>query len=245
MQEERRPPLSDPKAMRALAHPARLSMLNELIMRRTATATTLAEVVGVSPSAASYHLRMLEKYGFVQDAPASGDARERMWAIAPGGITFGYENDDGHGIREAKRLLVDSIWADKDSEARRALEAAPSESEEWRDAMSFGRAHLMITAAELKELRERIEELVRPYSTSSRTDAPEAARYAEMHLSLFPRAARSTPGLPTEDHDAASVAAEDHAAPGARPEDRDAPGAPAGDRGAPGAPAADRDATGG
>ncbi|MEU7898485.1 helix-turn-helix domain-containing protein [Nonomuraea sp. NPDC049152] len=202
MEEEPRPPLSDPKAMRALAHPARLSMLNELIMRRVATATTLAEVVGVSPSAASYHLRMLEKYGFVQDAPASGDGRERMWAVVPGGISLATENADEHGMREAKRLLVDSIWADKDNEARLALEAVPTEPEEWRDATSFGRTHMLITAAEMKELRERIDELVRPYSTSSRSDAPEEARFAEMHLSLFPRAVRSVPGLPTEDHDA-------------------------------------------
>ncbi|MFE3450708.1 ArsR/SmtB family transcription factor [Nonomuraea sp. NPDC059194] len=204
--EDDRPPLSDPKAMRALAHPARLSMLNELIMRRAATATTLAEVVGVSPSAASYHLRMLEKYGFVRDAPGSGDGRERMWAVVPGGVTLGYESGDEHGIREAKRLLVDSLWADKDNEARRSLEAMSDEPEEWREATLFNRTHLLITAAEMKELSERIMEIVRPYSTSSRADAPDDARYAEMHLSLFPRAARPAPGLPTEDHGAARAA---------------------------------------
>ncbi|MGW5686087.1 ArsR/SmtB family transcription factor [Nonomuraea sp. NPDC003754] len=201
MTKEARPLLSDPKAMRALAHPARLTMLTELMWRRTATATTLAEVVGVSPSAASYHLRMLEKYGFVRDAPASEDGRERLWAVEPGGFSFGYEDDDQHGVREAKRLLADAIAADKEREARRAMDAAPTEPEEWRDATLFQRSHLLITAAEMKELGERIEELVRPYTTA-RTGAPEEARHGEMHLSLFPRAARSVPGLPTEDHDA-------------------------------------------
>ena len=63
--------LSDPKAMRALAHPARLAILTRL--EGSATATEVAEVAGITPSAASYHLRMLAKYGFVEDAPPRGD----------------------------------------------------------------------------------------------------------------------------------------------------------------------------
>ena len=71
--------LSDPKAMRALAHPARLAILNRLGVDGSATATEVAEVAGITPSAASYHLRMLAKYGFVEDAPPRGDGRERVW----------------------------------------------------------------------------------------------------------------------------------------------------------------------
>nr|BFE87387.1 hypothetical protein GCM10020093_099880 [Planobispora longispora] len=74
MTEERRT-LSDPRAMRALAHPARLAILNRLQEEGVATATDVAEVVGITPSAASYHLRMLAKYGFVEDAPPRGDGR--------------------------------------------------------------------------------------------------------------------------------------------------------------------------
>ncbi|MFC7589001.1 ArsR/SmtB family transcription factor [Nonomuraea antimicrobica] len=66
--------LSDPMAMRALAHPARLSILQWLGLEDSATATEVAEHAGITPSAASYHLRMLAKYGFVQDAPRAATA---------------------------------------------------------------------------------------------------------------------------------------------------------------------------
>ena len=49
--------ISDPRALRALAHPARLAILQHLVLDGPATATECAEVAGLSPSACSYHLR--------------------------------------------------------------------------------------------------------------------------------------------------------------------------------------------
>ena len=57
--------LSDPKAMRALAHPARLTILELLRAEGTTTATRCASEIGSSPQAASYHLRALAKWGLM------------------------------------------------------------------------------------------------------------------------------------------------------------------------------------
>src|SRR3989442_5714240 len=73
--------LTDPKVMRALAHPARTAILNLLQEQGSATATECAEAVGESPSACSYHLRQLAAYGFVEQVP-SEDGRERRWRAA-------------------------------------------------------------------------------------------------------------------------------------------------------------------
>ena len=94
-----RRPLTDPTAMRALAHPARLAILNRLQIEGPGTATEVAEVVGVTPSAASYHLRMLAKYGFVEDAPARGDGRERLWRHNATNLTVSPEPDDLPEVR--------------------------------------------------------------------------------------------------------------------------------------------------
>lgn len=84
--------ISDPQAIRALAHEARLEALEELYSSQsTRTATELASRCGLTPSAMSYHLRALEKYGFVQRSPSEGDGRERRWRAA------------------ANSLLVDSL----------------------------------------------------------------------------------------------------------------------------------------
>src|SRR5881409_1981129 len=70
--------LTDPKVMRALAHPARTAILAHLQDHRTATATECSEVPEESPSACSYHLRSLAQLGFVEEVP-TGDGRERRW----------------------------------------------------------------------------------------------------------------------------------------------------------------------
>ncbi|GAB3618891.1 helix-turn-helix domain-containing protein [Glutamicibacter sp. PS] len=75
--------ITDPQAIRALAHDARLIVLDELFASQTTrTATELASLCDLTPSAMSYHLRALEKYGYVVRAASEGDARERRWKAA-------------------------------------------------------------------------------------------------------------------------------------------------------------------
>jgi DNA-binding transcriptional ArsR family regulator len=74
----------DAAIMRAMAHPARLALLEHLRNGGPATATECAGVVGLSPSATSYHLRALARAGLVEAAPGRGDGRERLWRITAG-----------------------------------------------------------------------------------------------------------------------------------------------------------------
>jgi DNA-binding transcriptional ArsR family regulator len=65
--------VTDPQVMRALAHPARIEIVEYLNDTGAAvTATQCAGRVGLSPSATSYHLRELAKYGLVEQAPSRG-----------------------------------------------------------------------------------------------------------------------------------------------------------------------------
>src|SRR4051794_4241177 len=76
--------ISDPRAIRALAHPARQVVIDELYDGKVLTATECAELAGLTPSAMSYHLRALERWGILERAEASADGRERPWrAPAP------------------------------------------------------------------------------------------------------------------------------------------------------------------
>jgi hypothetical protein len=76
--EERTP---DPKALRALAHPARWQLVDLLGSEGTATATRCAEVLGESVASCSYHLRMLAKYGYIEEAPGRA-GKEKPWRLA-------------------------------------------------------------------------------------------------------------------------------------------------------------------
>lgn len=196
--------LSDPKAMRALAHPARLAILNRLGVDGSATATEVAEVAGITPSAASYHLRMLAKYGFVEDAPPRGDGRERVWKPTSTPLAVGVQPGDQPEVREAKNLLIQAFRREADEEARRALENIDQEPEEWREVTSFSRLMLRLDAEEMARLNVELEKLFEPYLARNRDEraAPPGARIAEAQVNLFPHVRRAAPGLPTEDHDA-------------------------------------------
>src|SRR5512146_2234938 len=71
--------LEDPGALRALAHPARLAVVDELYQGNERTSSELAELTGLSPSAMSYHLRALERWGIVERGTPRSDGRERPW----------------------------------------------------------------------------------------------------------------------------------------------------------------------
>ena len=71
--------LTDPRAFRAVAHPARTVVIDELYGGAQCTASELATRTGLSPSAMSYHLRALEKWGIVERAEPAADGRERPW----------------------------------------------------------------------------------------------------------------------------------------------------------------------
>jgi DNA-binding transcriptional ArsR family regulator len=74
--------ISDPRAVRAMANPLRMVAVDELYRRQgPATATELAELVGLSPSAMSYHLRAVESTGLIRRGESS-DGRERPWMPA-------------------------------------------------------------------------------------------------------------------------------------------------------------------
>src|ERR1700683_4333725 len=70
--------LTNPKAIRALAHPVRWALLEALGQAGTLTATQASEMLGESPANCAFHLRTLAKYGFIEEA-GGGRGRERPW----------------------------------------------------------------------------------------------------------------------------------------------------------------------
>src|SRR5215472_4220467 len=83
--------VTDPRAMRALAHPVRLDILSALA-KGPKTATECAEAVGESPQSCSYHLRTLAKYGFVERAEAT-NGKERPWRKVKSGLNWSTDTD--------------------------------------------------------------------------------------------------------------------------------------------------------
>src|ERR1700760_1716779 len=75
---ERRPVLTDPEVLEALAHPVRLDLLSYLMSNGPASASECARAVGDTPSNSSYHRRTLARRGLVERVE-SADRRQRPW----------------------------------------------------------------------------------------------------------------------------------------------------------------------
>lgn len=70
--------LTDPRSLRALAHPLRLELMALLRSRGPLTATQSAQLTGESAGSCSFHLRQLAKWGLIEEAP-HGPGRQRPW----------------------------------------------------------------------------------------------------------------------------------------------------------------------
>ena len=75
-------PMSDPRVLRAIAHPTRGRILDELGATGPMRAADVGEALGIPPNQASFHLRQLAKYGVIQPAPeAARDKRDRVYKL--------------------------------------------------------------------------------------------------------------------------------------------------------------------
>jgi DNA-binding transcriptional ArsR family regulator len=176
----------DAAVMRAMAHPARLALLEHLRNSGPATATECAGVVGLSPSATSYHLRALARAGLVEAAPGRGDGRERLWRIIAKRLGVSGVADLDPEVREALRGLVESLLAWDEARVRRYLAQLDTESPEWQDAAFFMDSTLQVTAAELTELSQAVYDLLEPYRKGSRTDLPAGTRPVSIAIRALP-----------------------------------------------------------
>ena len=170
--------ITDPKAIRALAHPARLAVIEELYAGAELTATECAQIAGLTPSAMSYHLRSLEKVGIVERVEHSGDGRERPWRAA--GAYLQVESDSG--IAEAAAL--GTIVLSRLSEQFAAWLARRTEDKKWKDASIVGSGQVWLRAEELEEIGAAVEQAARrlprlaPRVSDPRMPAGFASRYS-------------------------------------------------------------------
>jgi DNA-binding transcriptional ArsR family regulator len=164
--------LTDPKVMRALAHPARTAILAHLQDHPTATATECSEVADESPSACSYHLRRLAQLGFVEEVP-TGDGRERRWRSLISGYGIPKEAQDRPEVLAAMRPLV-RRWIEHSQRVIGDYMAGEHRFEPvWRKAATFQQTNPRVTPDELIRIGEQIQKVFEPYQ--EREQPPEGA----------------------------------------------------------------------
>jgi DNA-binding transcriptional ArsR family regulator len=180
--------LTDPQAMRALAHPVRLAILDRLQRYGPSTATQLSPHVGATPSVTSWHLRHLATFGLVEDWDGGDDKRLRWWRATKRGFRISPAADDSEG-QAAARLLGRQMfvryhdlplqWLDRDE---------PQLEPAWRQAAGLANTRLTITLGELERIESEIERILAPYVVRGHEGAPASARSVRMMRYVMPEA---------------------------------------------------------
>lgn len=171
--------ITDPRAMRALAHPLRLDLIDLLARIGPATAAVCARHLNTSQASCSFHLRQLAKYGYVAEAE-SEDHRERPWKVVDKRQSWSPDTG-GVAATELSRVFIER-------EAAKLLDWATERrqraSEEWRDASFLHGITAQLTPQELDEVGKQLMAVMAPYI--DRAPAPDGAEFVRVLLTGIP-----------------------------------------------------------
>ncbi len=156
--------MRDAAALKALAHPLRVSLLAALVTEGPMTASQAAARVDDSPSNCSWHLRKLAEHGFVREA-RGGTGRNRPWQAVSEGLSWG---DDAEGEADpATELAADAltdVLVERELQRLRAARASRDrEPAEWRESSGVSHTQLWLTADEASEVRASLGALLRTH----------------------------------------------------------------------------------
>jgi DNA-binding transcriptional ArsR family regulator len=151
--------ISDPKTIRALAHPLRLDLLQLLGAAGSATAAQCGRVLGVSQASCSFHLRQLAKYGLVEDIGRGRDRRERQWRVAhPLPVRIAISGDTA-ARQQIERLVVEHEMQAILDYSRRPDGASP----EWQHKAGMVAAMAVLSPDDAAAIKEKWMALLAPY----------------------------------------------------------------------------------
>ena len=149
--------ITDARTLRALAHPVRIALLEELAFGGAMTATEIGERIGETATTCSFHLRQLAKYGFVEEA-GGGSGRSRPWRLTSIGMSFSPSGD-----REAE-IASDAVvrmFRERQLERYQTWRSTKaSYPPEWRQAATDSQYLFYLTAPELEQLSTEVHELL-------------------------------------------------------------------------------------
>lgn len=181
--------VTDVETLKAIAHPLRSRLLALLNLHGPATATELARRVGESSGSASYHLRQLERYGFIEDDPDQTGGRERRWRPVFRGMSWSTADftDDLEGLEISD--MMERRQALKNVEhLERWLSSRSRMDRRWLGAAGMSDDVLQLTPSQTRQLHDDLLGVWRRY----RADPPppqsedEPVAYIAVHTGVLP-----------------------------------------------------------
>jgi DNA-binding transcriptional ArsR family regulator len=153
-------------ALRALAHPFRLQLLEALSVNGPASVSMLADRFGTSVASVSYHLRQLGGHGLIEPAPElARDGRERWWRRRPAPLRWSNVDFRSAPRRQAARALQESVLAANTRRMQTFLREADDGAwdEPWLDAAIMDDNVVYAAPSDLAAIQSGIREILERY----------------------------------------------------------------------------------
>ena len=180
----------DAPALKALAHPMRVQILQILRMQKRASVTSLARELGETTGATSYHLRQLARHGFVEefDAGEPGEKRagrqQRWWRMAVDQVHMtGFDFLADEDTREAAGFLLREYHAERSRRLANWFATATRWPKAWQRASSDLDAGLELNPAQTRALADELAAVVEKYRELT---PGRGARRVDVQYAVFP-----------------------------------------------------------
>lgn len=167
--------LQDPRDIRALAHPARMAIIDALASGDELTATECAALTGLSPSATAYHLKLLERYKMAEPAPARSDGRERPWRATARHTRFDLEPTTPAGAAAVAAVALAYLDGSRVI-GEQFLATVHEEPSQWQEAAAFTNTDLWLTAEETQRVAAALAAALEPYRGRALAERPGGSR---------------------------------------------------------------------
>lgn len=180
----------DASALKALAHPMRVQILRILQLRKKASVTSLANELGETTGATSYHLRQLARHGFVEEFEAEQSAekragrKQRWWRMAVDQIhVTGFDFMARADTRDAAAFLLREYQADRSRRLGNWFATATQWPKEWQDASSDMDGLLELSPKQARALADELAAVVGRYRELK---PGRGARPVDVQYAVFP-----------------------------------------------------------
>ncbi|MCP2264926.1 helix-turn-helix domain-containing protein [Promicromonospora thailandica] len=174
--------ITDPETMRALAHPLRQRIMVELNVREHARAADLARTLGEPANAISFHLRVLAKHRFIEEAPElARDKRDRVWRpLVERFLLDGKVGDEDQMLDPILRWTREMFLRDRD---------APGSRDDFHQGTASG---AFFTREEAEQMMEEVFAVMEKWwdrtAAAKRADPDDPERkYYQILLAVGPR----------------------------------------------------------
>ncbi|MEQ4208566.1 winged helix-turn-helix domain-containing protein [Actinopolymorpha sp. B9G3] len=172
---------TDPRALRAVAHPVRLDLLYLLRREGPLTASRCAEFLGLTPKVCSYHLNLLGKYGLTEET-GEGKGRARPWRLRPTGLSYVHRPGEGRAAASAADEFARTLLARDAQQVEAFIEGRHALPSAWRNVATMSSNPLRLTRQQLAALGAELFEVLERYTQLS--GSPEAGAHP-VHVAMY------------------------------------------------------------